>query len=130
MTEFADIVKKHRTNMHVRWERDDIGYYNRDYVDLDEISSTPTFTEDPPVLLTGVFTVLGEAIRQTVFGGMEDADAFLLLLPAEITDKGVTIGDEDYFKVDDIVYNIEEDQLEVVNGEIVKYFYRLNRYTV
>jgi hypothetical protein len=82
--------------------------------------STPTYDETV-TLITGVFTVIDTALDETVFGGLEDCDAVLMVLPA------VNIEYEDVIVAAGVEYRVEEIRNEDVQGTGHQKFCRLKK---
>ncbi len=100
MTIATDIVADVE-EMHEDWARDDITRTARVLTDKSDTGSTPTYTSTVTTI-TGVFTVIDQNLRESVFGGMEDGDAVLSVLPAQ------DIEYEDKITVDGIDYAVKE----------------------
>lgn len=82
--------------------------------------STPTYTE-VAATITGILTETDTALMESVFGGLEDCDALLLLLPAVVIDYKDVI--EDGGKT----FRVEEIRNEEVQGTAVQKFCRLKK---
>ena len=117
---FADEVADDVDVMHSDWERTDVDIKERTKTGVSVTGSTPTFSESADTL-TGVFTVIDATLQETVFGGMVEADAVLLLLPAE------DIAFQDVIEVDNVYYRVEEVRLEKVAATAVQKYCRLVR---
>ena len=104
--------------MHRDWARNDITRTDRTLTGVSGPASTPTYTE-AVTIITGVFTITDTALNETVFGGLEDCDAVLMVLPA------VDVEYEDLIAVDGITYRIEEIRNEGVGGTGHQKFCRL-----
>jgi|GEM_PF-1829977 len=102
------------------WARDDITRNHRTVTDVSETGSTPTYSENVTVI-TGVFTVIEESLRESVFGGMEDGDAVLAVLPSQ------EIEYEDRITVDGINYYVKEIRGEDAVGTPNQKFCKLIR---
>ena len=101
---FRDEVKADVETMHRDWARDDITRIHRVVTGRSVTGSTPTYTETTE-LITGVITVVDAAIAETVFGGMQDVDGVLMVLPAvtvEYRDLIVHPDSGDTFRVEEI----------------------------
>lgn len=104
--------------MHRDWARDDITRTHRTLTGVSGPASTATYTEAVTVI-TGVLTIIDTALNETVFGGLEDCDAVLMVLPA------VDVEYEDFIAVDGFTYRIEEIRNENAGGTIHQKFCRL-----
>ena len=111
----ADVEEMHRD-----WARDDITIKRRTLTDISVTGSTPTYGEVPAVI-TGVFTETDTALMASVFGGLENCDAMLLLLPA------VLIAYEDVIEVDARTFRVEEIRNEDMQGTGNQKFCRLKK---
>lgn len=100
---FSDEVVRDVELMHRKFARSDLVRVREVVVEKATTGSTPR-TEPERYTFTGVVTDVDAAMRQTVFGGMEEIDAILLVLPAV-----------------DIQYN---DFIEVVKGSY-RFTYRV-----
>ncbi len=125
---FADDVVTDVEWMHEDWERDDILYYEWTPSGTpDLVSSTQGGSYETPVAITGVFTVLNDAVTQKVFGGIQEETATLLIKPETVDDLGIILDEADKFVVDTIHYGIEELREEYVDDELHQYYMRLKR---
>ena len=104
--------------MHRDWARDDITRTHRTLTGVSGPASTPTHT-DTVTVITGVFTITDTALIEKVFGGLEDCDAILIVLPA------VDVEYEDLIAVDGVTYRIKEIRNEDVSGTLHQKFCRL-----
>jgi hypothetical protein len=117
---FADEIREDVEAMHADWTRADIVRYARTRTAISVTGSTPSFTE-APVTITGVLTVIDTALNETIFGGMEDCDAVLMLLPA------VALEYQDEVAADGVRYRVEEIRVENVSGVAHQKFCRLKK---
>lgn len=115
---FPDEVVVDVEAMHRDWARDDITRTNRTLTGVSGPASTPTYTSVVTVI-TGVLTIIDTALIELVFGGMEDCDAVLMVLPA------VDVKYKDLITVDGFTYRIEEIRNENVGGTGHQKFCRL-----
>jgi len=106
--------------MHGDWARDDITIKRRTVTDVSVYGSTPTHVEVVEVI-TGVFTETDTALMASVFGGLENCDAMLLLLPA------VLIAYADVIEVDARTFRVEEIRNEDMQGTANQKFCRLKK---
>ena len=120
MTFPADVVADVE-EMHRDWARDDITIIRRTLTGKSVTGSTPTYAEDPPATITGVFTETDTALMASVFGGLENCDAMLLLLPA------VAIEYQDEIEVDGRNFCVEEIRNEDTQGTRHQKFCRLTK---
>ena len=114
---FPDEVVVDVEAMHRDWARD-VTRTHRTVTGVSGPASTPAYTEDVTVI-TGVFTIIDTALNETVFGGLEDCDAVLMVLPA------VDVEYEDLIAVGGNTYRIEEIRNEDVQGTGHQKFCRL-----
>jgi len=119
MTFPADVVADVE-EMHRDWARDDITIRRRTVTDVSVTGSTPTYAE-VVATITGVFTETDTALIASVFGGLENCDAMLLLLPA------VVIEYADEIEVDGRKFAVEEIRNEDAQGTRNQKFVRLKK---
>jgi hypothetical protein len=115
---FPDEIVVDVEAMHRDFARNDITRTHRVVTAVSVTGSTPTYTSAVTVI-TGVFTIIDTALNETVFGGLEDCDAVLMVLPA------VDVEYEDLITVDGIDYRVEEIRNEDVQGTGHQKFCRL-----
>ena len=111
----ADVEEMHRD-----WARDDITIRRRTVTAVSVTGSTPTYVE-VVAIITGVFTETDTALMASVFGGLENCDAMLLLLPA------VAIEYQDEIEVDGRKFAVEEIRNEDTQGTRHQKFCRLTK---
>jgi hypothetical protein len=114
---FPDEVVVDVEAMHRDWART-VTRKHRTVTAVSVTGSTPTYGEVSTVI-TGVFTVIDTALDETVFGGLENCDAVLMVLPA------VDIEYEDVIVADGVTYRVEEIRNEDVQGTGHQKFCRL-----
>ena len=117
---FPDEVVVDVEAMHRDWARADITIRRRTVIDISVTGSTPTYNE-VVATITGVFTETDTALMAAVFGGLENCDAMLMLLPA------VAIEYQDEIEVDGRSFCVEEIRNEDVQSTRNQKFCRLKK---
>ena len=117
---FADDVVADVEEMHRDFARADITIRRRTLTGRSVTGSTPTYAEVVAVI-TGVFTETDTALMASVFGGLENCDAMLLLLPT------VAVEYADIIEVDGRKFAVEEIRNEDMQGTRHQKFCRLTK---